>query len=320
MQDHHTTSYGAHREHEKHESLEKQFQKAHPHLHQIAKQKNELPPFTIVGCTLAPTLIFIFVNWVRSLEIHYENGLVSLIICLVVLAIILSTCAYPAFDKTAPAAQNSNKKSRLFAFMLFSALLAWSTGFMFGDFNFNRFFKPYFDVSNLSIYPNTDPHLYHGQQFLDAGVIEFAPGSHVSVDEGFGFKNGDVYCVAPIKSGLKAADTPFANYDFWAVGKNCCSSHKSSFQCGEYNNEKATKGLRLMNGADRAYYRLAVEGACAQSSIGARYPLFFHWMAQPELEIDSLVEGGWKYFFREIISYFVLQLFLTVIAFIAYIS
>ena len=42
-----------------------------------------------------------------------------------------------------------------------------------------------------------------------------------------GFKNLDLYCVAPIVVG----DEAIASYDFWAVGLNCCSGVPKEHRC-----------------------------------------------------------------------------------------
>ena len=42
-----------------------------------------------------------------------------------------------------------------------------------------------------------------------------------------GFKNLDLYCVAPIVVG----DEAIASYDFWAVGLNCCSGVPIEHRC-----------------------------------------------------------------------------------------
>lgn len=60
--------------------------------------------------------------------------------------------------------------------------------------------------------------------------------------------------MAPIVNGNAA----LATYDFWAVGLNCCSGVSSDFRCGEFNNQHARSGLRLMRDDQRPFYRQAL--------------------------------------------------------------
>ena len=73
------------------------------------------------------------------------------------------------------------------------------------------------------VYPNR----MLGQQLLDAGIVQFAPGSQLDVKKSMGFKNGELYCVAPIVFGTASP----VSYDFWAVGKDCCSGSQADFSC-----------------------------------------------------------------------------------------
>ena len=73
------------------------------------------------------------------------------------------------------------------------------------------------------VYPNR----MLGQQLLDAGIVQFAPGSQLDVKKSMGFKNGNLFCVAPIVFGTASP----VSYDFWAVGKDCCSGSQADFSC-----------------------------------------------------------------------------------------
>merc|ERR1712217_485151 len=155
--------------------------------------------------------------------------------------------------------------------------------------------SPYFDIQNLATYPSVDPTNYRGQQLMDAGQINFVPGTHLDLTKSMGFENLETYCVAPVTIGTGAnASLPY--YDFWAVGLNCCSGHVPDFHCGEYNNPKASSGLRLMRDDLRAFFRLAVQQAEAAYNIDAGHPVFLYWMQEPSTEIEAYQDDGYKYF------------------------
>merc|ERR1740139_910007 len=129
---------------------------------------------------------------------------------------------------------------------------------------------------------------------MDAGRIVFKAGSHLDISKSMGFKNMDIYCVAPVVSATnKTAAT--ASLDFWAVGINCCSGHMPDFHCGEFYNSNARSGLRLMRDDQRAYFRLAVEQAEAAYNIQATHPIFMYWMQDPATEINAYQDDAYKY-------------------------
>merc|ERR1719491_1298925 len=99
---------------------------------------------------------------------------------------------------------------------------------------------------------------------------------------------------------------------------NCCSGIRPDFHCGEFNKNHATAGLRLMRDDERPFYRLAVQQAEAAYNIRADHPLFFHWMHDPIAEVMAYYDEGVKYFFLGIFAHFVLQLFLVIVASLAF--
>eukprot|EP00439_Symbiodinium_sp_Y106_P075243 s846_g14.t2 len=77
--------------------------------------------------------------------------------------------------------------------------------------------------------------------------------------------------VAPIVG--PGVSTPLRQtYDFWAIGKDCCSVGASDFRCGSWGSTQAHTGLREVNEADLEYYRLAVQQAASLYDIMALGP------------------------------------------------
>jgi len=190
-------------------------------------------------------------------------------------------------------------------------IIALIAAFLWGGYIHDNYMKPYEDVTGLNIYPNVHPQKYGGAQLMDAGQIEFVKGSHLDVSKSFGFKNENIYCVAPIV-GPEEKPSSTVTYDFWAVGTNCCSGHKPDFHCGDYNNPLAHKGLRLMQDDTRNFFRLAVEEAKAAYNIEANHPVFMYWMMDPSEEVTLYEEHGYSQFYLGVLIFGCAQLFLTV--------
>merc|ERR1719446_979198 len=172
--------------------------------------------------------------------------------------------------------------------------IAWASGFGLGDNNFHVHMRPFYDIKKMNVYPSVDPSKYNGQQFMDAAQILFTPGSHLDIRKSMGFKDGQIYCVAPVVSGDANASQNM--YDFWAVGMNCCSGHLPDFHCGEYTNPKATNGLRLMDPDKQEMLHLVVEKASAEFNLKVMHPVFMYWLSDPEVEIQAYQDDGYGHF------------------------
>jgi len=184
----------------------------------------------------------------------------------------------------------------------------------FGDMNFWYNMQPFYDIENLNTYPSVNPAREKGQQLMDAGRVYFSDGTGLDMKKAMGFKNLDLYCVAPIVHG----EEQLASYDFWAVGLNCCSGVSSDFRCGEFNNPHARSGLRLMRDDQRPFFRLAVQQAEAAYNIKATHPLFFYWMQDPVAEMNSYRDDGFKYYLLGIFTHFAFNLFCVVCAVVGF--
>jgi hypothetical protein len=265
-----------------------------------------------------PWAIFSVTFAVMSFSLHYQQP--AFAFCIVGLCfVVVAWSGFYAFDETRKKVAGVGKEPTWYIFIFLTLLLAWCTGIVCGDYNFFKNLQPFYDVTNLNTYPQVDPSKFRGQQLMDAGRIVFSPDSKLDLRRSLGFKNLELYCVAPITIGDENTTyKTLQTYDFWAVGVNCCSGNNADFHCGEFNNPRAHAGLRLMRDDQRAFFRLAVQQAEAAYNIKAVHPLFFYWMQDPIDEVNAYQDEGFKFYLLGMFSYFALQLFLVVCAVVVF--
>jgi hypothetical protein len=198
-------------------------------------------------------------------------------------------------------------------------------GISIGRYIYDNYSFPYYQVKDLKIISDINPSMEHGQNVLDAGQFYFVQGSKLDPLRAWHFKQKDVYCVAPIIAPVSNGQWPVPNmtypnvpltqsYDFWAVGKDCCSVSSSDFRCGDWNNPMARGGIRNMDDSDRAFYRLAVEQAAALYGINAQSPVFFFWAADPVEVTNSWNQAGFNRYMIYVGYMFLLFCFITAMA------
>eukprot|EP00415_Alexandrium_ostenfeldii_P004754 UN4754 len=153
-----------------------------------------------------------------------------------------------------------------------------------------------------------------GKEIMDAGRVQFIDGARLDLNRSMGFKNQDTYCVAPITTSFPHGDPPLTVYDFWAVGKDCCSGNAGDFKCGDWEDAKARGGVRVVRDEDRAFYRLAVQQAQSVFKVKAIHPLFFHWVKDPVADVSGFMQEGYKWYISGIFLHFAFQLLLVFIA------
>lgn len=260
-----------------------------------AKKRPALP--VLVGSLFVPWLIFATTFWLRSFELRQDSENIANLLCYCLLLPVLAFAWMTVnlgFEKA-------------MAFLTVTSMLAWILGFCIGDSNFHSFMRPYYDINNLNVYPSVDPSKFGGAQLMDAGMIQFTKGSSLRLDKSVGFKNDDIYCVAPIVSGKNQT-----TFDFWAIGTNCCSGHMPDFKCGEYTNPMARWGLRLMDDSKRDMFRLAVKEAEATYNLKAPHPVLLYWLSDPTAEVNAYQDDGFKFFTMGMFMSFSVQFFLVI--------
>jgi hypothetical protein len=171
--------------------------------------------------------------------------------------------------------------------------------------------KQFYDLQHLNTFYDIEPSEYVGEQLVDAGRITFKDKVHVDVSHSMGFKNDEMYCVAPVVSPKTQKDSI---YDIWVVGKNCCSGIQADFHCDGYLDVRNMGGFRLMNDGDRPFYRLAVQQAEATYKIRTRKPLFFTWQFDPISFTNNLQTTGFHNYYFGVFTALVVQMFSVTLA------
>jgi len=267
------------------------------------KQKKSIAG--ILGSIFVPVLLFTCTFFARCMSIRYFMPSLSYAICYVCL---LAVVVFLFMAFTSMVKPNTGDP-KLLSMLFITSGIAWGCAYVGGNYNYKLNMRPYYDQLSLNLYPNVDPEVYEGEQLMDAGQINFKVGSRLNLKLSYGFRNGDVFCIAPIVGpiGEEGNHTKQRRYDFWAVGLNCCSGHTQDFQCGEYNNPQAHRGLRLLRDDQRSYFRLAVKEAEAAYNIHAPFPVFMEWMTNPQNEVMAYRDDANKYFYLGVVVFLAWQ-------------
>jgi hypothetical protein len=208
-----------------------------------------------------------------------------------------------------------------FLFLGGTVALAAILGAAFGTIVYSSFTSPYYNLSQLHYYNETDPAM-SGQAYLDAGAIQFKMNSYVDVGRSLGYKDGNTYCVAPIKFGKDI----LPNLDFWAAGVNCCGGglaggggdgFPGSFNCFEDRQDAFVRGgLRIIDNSSLAFYKVALMQADEEFQRTSKNPIFITWMKDPAQKIQSFWHSGVKWFWCGVVAYALLQM--ALVGFMAY--
>merc|ERR1719401_1927660 len=147
---------------------------------------------------------------------------------------------------------------------------------------------------------------------MDVGQVTFANGVGPDLAHGMGFKSRKMYCVTPIVGPGGPPST--GNYDFWAVGVDCCSDSRHDFHCGEYNNPSAHSGLRMVDEDQVPFFRLAIQQAEAAYNLKAPHPVMLMWLQDPLQELNAIHAAGMNYFITGLYGHLIFQLVVVVVS------
>ncbi|CAL1155257.1 unnamed protein product [Cladocopium goreaui] len=130
-----------------------------------------------------------------------------------------------------------------FTFFSILALICVIWGIVSGLANLHKYEAPYFTLLEMSVATGVNgtgvnPSVISGEDVMDAGLITFQAGSSFDATKAWHFMKGTLYCVAPIL-GPGVSVPMRQTYDFWAIGKDCCSITASDFRCGSWGSTQA---------------------------------------------------------------------------------
>lgn len=284
-------------------------------LYFVKGQRRRLNVVAILIALFLPWLLFILVYGSLSFSIHYKQPYLAYILvglaagaCLIAVFLAAKACAKKSFEAT--------YQPSWYVYIAVTSVLAFVLSVVTGQQNYIQYMQPYYNYENLARYQDIDTNMYLGQQLMDAGRIDFKTGTALDLGRSMGFKNHDIYCVAPIVT--KGSAEQALSVDFWAVGKNCCSGVAADFHCSGFSDPKASGVIRMMQDEDRPFYRLAVQQAEATYHMTASHPLFFEWVHSAEEAVSHFAQKGRTNYFLWICSHFTLQAFLTVATTLAF--
>jgi len=205
-------------------------------------------------------------------------------------------------DRNNPFARKQYYMPSVYLVLGMLCMVATFFGTILGYWNYHTYMSFYWTYETNGVYTNlmpSEPAVAHA----DAGKIIFSDFTRVDTTRAAGYKDGTVYCAAPILD-----DVPIAKVEYWAVGTNCCSQ-RADFNCDDSWNPKAKSGMVVLesnpwipNNHDQYMNAVRLAEATFQI-ISAKEPIFVRWVAEPEVVQDDFYRSGIGFFLAEIFIY-----------------
>jgi len=266
----------------------------------VQKPRSVLAPGARIKMNVVPMFLGVFIPWgtyifccgLTSFSLNYSNpslvrGLLALVFAVWVGAILAAVWA-----------RHRNPDPTWVTYLALVVGIAAIAGTMCGEVSFSTLSGHYYRIRDLKVVSDVDASFTPGKNLLDAGIVHFAPGNHFDDLRTWHFKYGSTWCVAPLVTNRTA---PLAgSYDFWIVGKDCCSHEASDFRCGAWYSARAPTGVRVVDDDDLAMYRLAVQQAQSLYDITAANPVFLTWHDDPEAEVSSWSMRAYKRYLEQV--------------------
>jgi hypothetical protein len=272
---------------------------------QIARERLDLRAIFI--STIVPCIVFAAVAAVMCSHLRYGDHWPFAFI--IALACLLPAIGAESLARWARKA-GDEPQNKWMLFVSAMCAFAWLSGLVVGMVNFTTNMQPYYDILNLNYYPSVDPST-SGESTIDAGRLLFVDGSKLDFSKAMGVRVSKTYCVVPvINTNAKSSDS---EYDYWAVGVDCCSSTQPQvdFNCPMVHDYHASAAMRSMDDDSRPFFRMAVQEAEATYKIQAKHPIFLKWMMDPAHQLASWRARASRMFFKFTFSFIVFTAFIA---------
>jgi len=212
-----------------------------------------------------------------------------------------------------PISLGRNRKTVAFLFLGVFCLVATIAASACGMYNYHENMFAYWSYLNNGVYTNllpSEPAASHA----DAGKVFFSDDARVDTTKAVGYKDGSVYCVAPVLD-----DVPMTKVQYWAVGQDCCGQ-RADFNCDDSWSPKAHSGVVILESSEwlpshRDAYMVAVKLAeSAFDIVSTQEPVFVRWVAEPEIVQDDYWRSGVGFLVAECCIYLLVSIIFGIIA------
>lgn len=131
-------------------------------------------------------------------------------------------------------------------------LLATVAALLVGMYGWDNYARQYWWTVSGPVYSDISP-TTAADTYLDAAVLNFRTSANLTLEasavdtvRSAGFRDTDIYCVAPVLSG-PALKSSITRVQYWAIGINCCEN-VGNFHCDDSRNAEGSAGVVMLNG------------------------------------------------------------------------
>lgn len=229
----------------------------------------------LLGVIVVPWLVCVVICYMFAVTYHFAPMAVWLII-LAGLVVCMSVIQRNFHEEQR---QYGLRDSSMAHLCLVAILLASVFGFV----AYRSFYSKYWLSQSSHSYANVLPS-EAAAAYADAGKLIFSEDARLVISKALGYKEGSVYCVAPIQ------DDADSTVQFWAAGLDCCGA-RGSFSCDDAWDIKAHAGVVLK--PEPEYLQAVKQAKAAFGLEAAKEPVFVRWVVSPEVvELKDFLFGN----------------------------